>query len=120
MNRRGFLRAMIGGVAAAAAVRTFPFRVFSFPKEITRAPAGSFDGLDRGEYQSFSVVTFSVVTNYELLQDSAFDIELYLRQAIAVRLLRNLNNAYGRPLLEFSNFPREFKQSALPLPGARA
>jgi len=25
---------MVGGVAAAAAVRTFPFRVFSFPKEI--------------------------------------------------------------------------------------
>jgi hypothetical protein len=29
---------MIGGVAATAAVRTFPFRVFSFPKEIVRAP----------------------------------------------------------------------------------
>lgn len=26
---------MVGGVAAAAAVRTFPFRVFSFPKEIS-------------------------------------------------------------------------------------
>ncbi len=34
MNRRNFLRSLIGGVAAAAAVRTFPFRVFSFPKEI--------------------------------------------------------------------------------------
>ena len=31
MNRRGFLGTLIGGVAAAAAVRTFPFRVFSFP-----------------------------------------------------------------------------------------
>ena len=38
MNRRSFLRSMfgatVGGVAAAAAVRTFPFRVFSFPKQI--------------------------------------------------------------------------------------
>lgn len=34
MNRRNFLSMMVGGVAAAAAVRTFPFRVFSFPKEI--------------------------------------------------------------------------------------
>jgi hypothetical protein len=34
MERRNFLRMMVGGVAAAAAVRTFPFRVFSFPKEI--------------------------------------------------------------------------------------
>jgi hypothetical protein len=35
MDRRKFLGMMVGGVAAAAAVRTFPFRVFSFPKEIT-------------------------------------------------------------------------------------
>jgi hypothetical protein len=34
MNRRNFLGMMVGGVAAAAAVRTFPFRVFSFPSEI--------------------------------------------------------------------------------------
>jgi len=34
MDRRGFLGMMIGGIATAAAVRTFPFRVFSFPKEI--------------------------------------------------------------------------------------
>lgn len=34
MNRRGFLKMMVGGVAAAAAVRTYPFRVFSFPEEI--------------------------------------------------------------------------------------
>jgi hypothetical protein len=31
MNRRGFLSTLIGGVTATAAVRTFPFRVFSFP-----------------------------------------------------------------------------------------
>ena len=34
MNRRGFLGMIIGGLATAAAVRTFPFRVFSFPTEI--------------------------------------------------------------------------------------
>lgn len=34
MNRRNFLQTLVGGVAAAAAVRTFPFRVFSFPKEV--------------------------------------------------------------------------------------
>lgn len=28
---------MVGGVATAAAIRTFPFRVFSFPKEIKLA-----------------------------------------------------------------------------------
>jgi Rieske Fe-S protein len=34
VNRRGFLGMMIGGVVAGAAVRTWPFRVFSFPSEI--------------------------------------------------------------------------------------
>jgi hypothetical protein len=37
MDRRKFLGLMVGGVAASAAVRTFPFRVFSFPKNITLA-----------------------------------------------------------------------------------
>ena len=34
MDRRNFLRLLVGGVAAEAAVRTFPFRVFSFPSKI--------------------------------------------------------------------------------------
>jgi hypothetical protein len=35
MDRRGFLGKLIGGVAATAAVRTWPFRVYSFPPEPT-------------------------------------------------------------------------------------
>ena len=34
MDRRGFISTLFGGVAATAAVRTWPFRVLSFPKEI--------------------------------------------------------------------------------------
>jgi hypothetical protein len=34
MDRRNFFRSMVGGVAAAAAVRTWPFRVFSFPTDL--------------------------------------------------------------------------------------
>lgn len=33
-NRRLFLSTIIGGLAASAAVRTWPFRVFSFPSEV--------------------------------------------------------------------------------------
>lgn len=33
MERRNFLKLIVGGVAAGAAVRTWPFRVFSFPTE---------------------------------------------------------------------------------------
>jgi hypothetical protein len=42
MNRRSFFRKMIGGLAASAAVRTFPFRVFSFPSEIVQPIAVKF------------------------------------------------------------------------------
>lgn len=35
---------MIGGVAAAAAVSSFPFRVFSFPSEIVTLPLYGPDG----------------------------------------------------------------------------
>jgi hypothetical protein len=34
MDRRRFLSLTVGGITAAAAVRTFPFRVFSFPSDI--------------------------------------------------------------------------------------
>jgi hypothetical protein len=34
MNRRSFFKKMIGGVAAAAAVRTWPFRIYSFPSQV--------------------------------------------------------------------------------------
>jgi hypothetical protein len=38
MDRRKFLNSLISGIAASAAVRTFPFRVYSFPKEIVQLP----------------------------------------------------------------------------------
>lgn len=41
LDRRGFLRSLVGGVAATAAVRTFPFRVYSFPREIV-LPGGGY------------------------------------------------------------------------------
>jgi hypothetical protein len=34
VDRRNFMRSLIGGVAATAAVRTWPFRVFSFAPEV--------------------------------------------------------------------------------------
>ena len=34
MNRREFLSTLVGGVSVNAAVRTWPFRVFSFPSKI--------------------------------------------------------------------------------------
>lgn len=50
MNRRGFLGKLIGGVAAAAAVRTWPFRVYSFPAEVVPA----FNPIDTSFYQLYT------------------------------------------------------------------
>lgn len=47
INRRGFLGMMIGGVAATAAVRTFPFRVFSFPTNITIVTPYDISAIER-------------------------------------------------------------------------
>src|ERR1700688_3456399 len=41
MDRRYFLRTLIGGVAATAAVRTWPFRVYSFPTSPVLANLGT-------------------------------------------------------------------------------
>jgi hypothetical protein len=42
MNRRAFLGTVVGGVAAGAAIRTFPFRVYSFPTDIKVVSAMEF------------------------------------------------------------------------------
>jgi hypothetical protein len=34
LNRRAFLGTLIGGTVAAAAIQTWPFRVYSFPTDI--------------------------------------------------------------------------------------
>jgi hypothetical protein len=54
MNRRNFLRSLIVGGVAIAAARTFPFRAFSFPKEIVSNawryyPAGTWPQMFGGE-----------------------------------------------------------------------
>ena len=46
ISRRAFLGTLVGGIATAVAVRTFPFRVFSFPSEIT--------------FERFSEVTYAM------------------------------------------------------------
>ncbi len=53
MNRRHFLRNLVGGVATAAAVRTFPFRVFSFPPEPVTATLGPIIA-EYADYTNFS------------------------------------------------------------------
>jgi hypothetical protein len=89
MNRRAFLRSLVGGIAAgaaaASAVRTYPFRVFSFPREIV-VP----------EYHLVFDCT-PLLPSLELLQDSAFDLEAYLSKEFSRRMMRNMFIGNGGP-----------------------
>jgi hypothetical protein len=56
MERRDFLRAMLGGVAVAAAVRTFPFRVYSFPSQVQIIRPDEAQEIISGLFREFQVV----------------------------------------------------------------
>jgi hypothetical protein len=74
MNRRNFLGMMVGGVAAAAAIRTFPFRVFSFPKEIHVEPLLSLHGLPYWNDMPHTTGTMYSITRYGVFEyDNAPD-----------------------------------------------
>jgi hypothetical protein len=60
MNRRNFLSLMVGGVAAAAAVRSFPFQVFSFPKEIVVPERLSLYGLPYWETAPYTGAMYAI------------------------------------------------------------
>jgi hypothetical protein len=63
MNRRGFLGTLFGGVAATAAVRTWPFRVFSFPTEIVKPELLTNIRLIRG----FDPAQMKMVSRWDVL-----------------------------------------------------
>jgi len=67
MNRRNFLSMMVGGVAAAAAVRTFPFRVFSFPQEVK--PSNYWLGADYGFGDQTVLTRVAIMRAMEQMKD---------------------------------------------------
>lgn len=80
---------MIGGVVAAAAVRTFPFRVFSFPTEFVRPDIhklivpGTLDEINR-------------ITLANLREDVLFD-NFFIESPLLVRLRQmGLNDTADR------------------------
>jgi hypothetical protein len=61
MERRGFLKLLVGGVAAAAAIRTFPFRVYSFPSDIVVAPPFLLDELSPTALDTLNELTYKYI-----------------------------------------------------------
>lgn len=91
MNRRNFLRTLVGGVAASAAVRTWPFRVYSFSSEIVydeatispiyqaygmsfleAAGPGTWENLDRTTYPGKLKVPLLFLQKVPLIKDIVF------------------------------------------------
>lgn len=75
VSRRNFLRSLVGGVAGAAAVLTFPFRVFSFPSKPI-IPLGRIDFLDMSEWGKLfisSVDLEGVALKQKMLYDALRD-----------------------------------------------
>jgi hypothetical protein len=64
MNRRSFLKTLVGGVAGAAAVRTWPFRVFSFPSEVVIPKYGTY--VDEAVLlDDYALDAFRYITGYQ-------------------------------------------------------
>jgi hypothetical protein len=58
MDRRHFLQTLVGGLAAGAAIRTWPFRVYSFPTEIQTIPLyGPAGGLPLSNAEAYVTAT---------------------------------------------------------------
>jgi hypothetical protein len=76
MDRRNFIGTLVGGLAATAAVRTWPFRVYSFPSDIIYEKPG-----------------IRLVRHYDLNQDpmlTRFDAAFYLNPRQKSILLNEL------------------------------
>src|SRR5712664_4313309 len=80
MNRRSFFRSMIGGVAATVAVRTWPFRIYSFPPLIKPV------AIDFG-YSPFSFAGLPMYVDKYCPQGSIYTINANLQPGEQYKIL---------------------------------
>ena len=97
MNRRGFLTSLIGGIAVGAAIRTFPFRVFSFPQEIQIVKTPLEDELNaiilkyynpaiKKQFEAASVLWESLYPEPKLFPVSGRELQMVFRGSIEGRV----------------------------------
>jgi hypothetical protein len=111
LSRRGFIGTMIGGVAASAAVRAWPFRVFSFPESIKVAQPltvrfiraydyGTDKMVSRWDMLSgFGALVHGGVGEFKMIETNSFGLshaldQMEVPQPVKVQILQQ-------------NFPRE-------------
>lgn len=71
---------LFGGVAAAAAVRTFPFRVFSFPSEIVIPPVGEYS-FQLEALKKLSVIYYDKAAIENLKENLIFNDMMEMRES---------------------------------------
>jgi hypothetical protein len=82
MKRRDFISKLVGGVATAAAVRSWPFRVFSFPSQV--APSPDYMKLRDISLLDLEPVVRPLYDVYGIIQSSKLDApQLFLVRALA-------------------------------------
>ena len=81
LSRRGFIGSLVGGLAATATVRTWPFRVFSFPSDIVVSQPGTYAAIARTSYPLFMRSGTSVALCKDLMQELYYS-NLFNRPAI--------------------------------------
>lgn len=99
MNRRKFISTLVGGIAASAAVRTWPFRVFSFPS-VPRIIPTRVDRLDLSLWgRHFSVAEVnSPDFGLLVMPDMPSDLTVYCRKYLDFQIQ---TIADGRQLWNF-------------------
>ena len=110
MDRRNFLRKMIGGVAVAAAVRTWPFRVYSFPTVPTRV-----DMLDMSHWGGYDDYVWYLHPDQKKAFDAIQAIELETLRKHIPELIRRQKVVYHR-FLGQETFGLKVSSSAMSLP----
>ena len=90
MERRGFLKSLIGGVAVAAAVQTFPFRVYSFADKIIVQPKVILATL--GEYVTYT--NFSLFAINSSIDSMIAEAAEELSKQHALRINKTCNFTY--------------------------
>jgi len=80
MNRRSFLTSLIGGIAATAAVRIFPFRVYSFPSAIRPVAAVLTPQMLRQLYSVMGSISPLEPLTFYLNKDQEVAFDKFMRQ----------------------------------------
>ena len=100
MNRRAFIGSLVGGVATATAVRTWPFRVFSFPSKIV-IPSHRFSFLEMFALNGPEMAEF-LPAEFDMDLDTFMRLQRPWPWAKPLAVSKSMSDRDSGPLLNWS------------------